>query len=108
MKKNNNHTTIIIAVFTIVTVLIWIAADIYHISVSSTIPEDMKQVIAPFNPNLDTQIFDELKNKKNTSEFSGSSATSSSFETQPSALPQITPTTPVSTESSTTSSGQNP
>lgn len=84
MKKNNN-TSILIAIFTIITTLIWIASSIYHISISSTIPEDMKQVILPFNPNLDTKIFEELKTKKDPSDFTGAPISSESAQISPSA-----------------------
>lgn len=92
MKKNNNKS-IIIAIFTIITTIIWIGSNIYHISVNSTISEDMKQVIAPFNPNLDTKIFGELKTKKDLSEFSEKNAASFSGEISPTLAPTETPAT---------------
>lgn len=84
MKKNNS-TSIVIAIFTIITTLIWIGSNIYHISMTSTIPEDMKQVVLPFDPSLDTKIFEELKTKKDPADFRGAPISSESAQISPSA-----------------------
>lgn len=104
MKKNNQN--LYFAIFTILTILIWIGADLYHISLTSTIPENMKRVIAPFNPNLDLTVIENLKKKRNPSEFEISTSTA---EIAPSATPTISsiasptatiiPTVPTSTNS---------
>lgn len=100
MKKNNQLT--VVAIFTIITILIWIGTDLYHISVNSTIPEDMKQIVIPINPNLDTKIFEDLRSKKDPADFT--SGTGVSSVSSPSAqIPVVvlpTPTTqPISTNS---------
>ncbi len=84
MKKNNQN--LYLAIFTIITILIWIGADLYHISLTSTIPENMKRAIAPFNPNLDLTVIKNIKEKKNPSEFEISTPAA---EIAPSATPTI-------------------
>lgn len=99
MKKNNQ--LILLAIFTIFTIIIWIASDLYHISITSTIPEDMKQLVVPLNPTLDTKIFDELRSKKNPADFvSGHDTLSTSSPSAQLQTESITPTTgPISTDS---------
>jgi hypothetical protein len=99
MKKNNQ--LIFVAIFTIVTILIWIGADLYHISVNSTIPEDMKQIVIPINPTLDTKIFEELRSKKDPADFI--SGTEVSSISSPSAEIQVVPPTPTTAPISTNS-----
>lgn len=96
MKKNNQLTSL--AIFTIFTIIIWIVSDLYHISSTSTIPHDMKQLVVPINPTLDTKIFEELRGKKNPVEFAEGKEVSIS---SPSAEIQNTSETltPISTNS---------
>lgn len=95
MKKNNQN--IIIAVVTILTIIIWIAGNLYHISVTSTVPEDIQKTLAPFNPNLDVDFLQSLKNKKQVSQFAVSQ-TASSESAQPTTTPIIT-STPIASPS---------
>jgi hypothetical protein len=99
--KNNNQN-IYFAIFVIFTILIWIGADLYHISLTSTIPENMKRVIAPFNPKLDLAVIESIKEKKNPSEFEISTSTA---EIAPSATPTISFIIPPTAVPTSTDSG---
>jgi hypothetical protein len=47
-----------------VVVIFWIGLNIYHNSVSSTIPPALNIQIKPINPTFDSKIIDKLKNRK--------------------------------------------
>lgn len=68
MKNNKQNLTLVI--ITIITIIIWIGTNLYHISVTSTIPEDVRQTVSPFDPRIDTAVFETLKKKKNVDELS--------------------------------------
>lgn len=55
---------LIIAVFTFVTVVVWIAADIHHAVVTSQITEVQAQLILPLNPKLDNVTIDIINSRK--------------------------------------------
>jgi hypothetical protein len=67
--KNDNKNIYIIGM-TIFVIIIWIASDIYHIAVTSTIPTDVRSTITPFDPKLDLKIFEKLRAKKDPDQFS--------------------------------------
>jgi len=67
--KNKNQN-LIIAIFTIFVIIVWIASNLHHIAISSTIPEEIKQVITPFDPTIDEKIFEMIKQKKGVNDFS--------------------------------------
>ncbi len=73
--KNNNF--LYLGIFTFFTVAAWVGFDLYHISISSTIPENMKQDVVPLNPALDLKIFKNIKEKKKPAEFAEGSASAS-------------------------------
>lgn len=61
MKKNYDH--IILSMMTLLTVLAWIAFEVYHIAVTSTITEAQEQLITPLEPKLDTAGIDSIKSR---------------------------------------------
>lgn len=90
MKKDKQSIFLIVA--TIITVIIWIGSNLYHIAVTSTVPEDIQETIAPFNPKIDKSIFETIRNKKEVSQFVVAppvSTTSSSPTNSPTVQPTI-------------------
>jgi hypothetical protein len=69
-----------------IVIVFWIGLTIYHNSVSSTIPPALNIQIRPINPNFDSKVITELKNRKEiTPMFEAPGVTQSS----PSAIPVI-------------------
>ena len=54
---------IILLVSAVFLVIAWIIFNIYHNSVISTTPEDLKKEIVPISPTFDQSIIDELKSR---------------------------------------------
>lgn len=55
--------TLIIAILTFCTVVLWIFFDAYHTYKTSTIPKELKEEIKEFDPKLDTKVIEELKKR---------------------------------------------
>lgn len=50
-----------IAVFTLLTVMAWIAFDVYHAAVSSTTTEVEEQLVAPLEPKLNAKTIERIQ-----------------------------------------------
>lgn len=98
MKKSHDNSTIAIAAFTIFTILLWVGFDIYHIKLTSTIPENLKKVVLPLNPTLDTKTFKLVLDKKTFDKFEKSSSASSLIQI-PTPSPSIASESSAATES---------
>jgi hypothetical protein len=64
MKKTRiSKDTLVFAVFTLITVFVWMATDIYRALNKSRIPKILSQQIAPLNPRVDRVALDQLESK---------------------------------------------
>jgi hypothetical protein len=63
-KYTTRIRIIIIGYVTLITGTFWIASELYHQYVSSTLSEEAKAQISSFNPQLQTRILDELAEKR--------------------------------------------
>jgi hypothetical protein len=70
--KNDKRNYLIIGL-TIVMIVIWIASNLYHIAVTSTVPDNLRETITPFDPQIDMKTIERLRSKKSPEEFSVSS-----------------------------------
>lgn len=57
----SNKQTLLLSIFTFLTVLAWIAFDVYHAVTTSTITPVQQELIKPLTPRFDTQVILELK-----------------------------------------------
>ena len=55
---------LVIAIFTFITVLVWIVSDVYHAVVTSQITEIQAQLILPLNPKIDQIAIDNIRTRK--------------------------------------------
>jgi hypothetical protein len=79
----NKHDLLIILIPTFICVIAWIGFNIYHSAVTSTIsPAEISQ-ISPINPDFDTKIISQLKNRERVEPF---------FQATPSSKVLPTPT----------------
>ncbi|RJR14573.1 hypothetical protein C4579_04735 [Candidatus Microgenomates bacterium] len=53
-----------IAVFSFLTVFVWIVAGVYHSVVTSQITEVQAQLIKPLNPTIDQTTIDMVRRRK--------------------------------------------
>lgn len=63
MKKDKNPNYIRIGIFTVITTLCWIFFSAYRTLTSNPAPTLSEQVLAPFNPNLDTAKIDDMESR---------------------------------------------
>lgn len=61
MKRQKDF--LILAILTLLTVIAWIVFDVYHSYVVSTITPAMERKIKPFDPEIDVQVIQSLKEK---------------------------------------------
>ena len=59
----NSRDSLILAVLTFITVIVWIASDIYHASVTSTLTDVEKKLMVPLDPSFDQQVINKLKER---------------------------------------------
>lgn len=99
MKRQREIIILAISIFLVS--IAWIGFDIYHNIVTSTISEPLQQAITDINPNFDTTVITQLKQRTYTDPiyFQGTASTSAKEQpATPSATitkqpsPSITPT----------------
>jgi hypothetical protein len=49
-----------ILIFTLITVVVWIVADIIHAQPKTPVSPEVYQLMEPIDPKFDTQVIDEL------------------------------------------------
>lgn len=59
--KQKEILMIIISAF--ILVVFWIGFNIYHGTITSTVPQSVNEQIAPINPNFDDKIIEKLKKR---------------------------------------------
>ena len=57
---NRNLATVLLLTF--ITIVIWVAFQIFKTTTESTIPTPTQKQIEPLNPSLDKKVLEELKN----------------------------------------------
>lgn len=57
----SSKQTLFLSIFTFMTVVAWIAFDIYHAAVTSTITSVQEKLIKPLEPKFDREVILELK-----------------------------------------------
>ncbi len=57
----SNNQTLFLSIFTFLTVLAWIAFDVYHAGTVSTITSVQQELIKPLEPRFDMTVISELK-----------------------------------------------
>lgn len=59
-----NKDLLVVAIFTLITVMAWIVFDVYHAAVTSTITQVQEQLITPLDPEFDQQAINGLKARR--------------------------------------------
>lgn len=57
--------TLLLSILTLVTSLAWIAFDVYHASVDTTIAPDVEQRLVPITPRFDRQLLQKINQREN-------------------------------------------
>lgn len=52
---------LIIAIFTLITVMAWIAFDVYHAGIANNITTTEERMMTPLNPDFDDQTITNLQ-----------------------------------------------
>lgn len=52
---------LIVAIFTLITVMAWIAFDVYHAGIANNITTTEERLMTPLNPNFDDQVISNLQ-----------------------------------------------
>lgn len=92
-------------------VFFWVIFNIYHSSVTSTIPETISLQIIPISPVFDKKAIDDIKNRQEISPLYelSSQVSPSPQASRPASIQQITPTpspTLQTSENQSSSGGQ--
>jgi len=64
MKKESDQDLLLIAVFTFITVVLWIYFELVRTTKTSTNTSTVNQLIVPLTPKLDTDTLNILTTKK--------------------------------------------
>jgi len=59
----SNKEILFLSIFTFLTVVAWIAFDVYHSATASTITPIQQELIRPLTPSFDTEVILKLKGK---------------------------------------------
>lgn len=57
----SSRQSLFLSIFTFLTVIAWIAFDVYHAGVTSTITPVQQELIKPLEPKFDKEALSELK-----------------------------------------------
>ncbi|MBI4058194.1 hypothetical protein HY408_00335 [Candidatus Gottesmanbacteria bacterium] len=55
---------VIISLLTVITMIAWIAFEVHHVSVTSTITTVEQRLIAPLNPKLSPTALEKIRERK--------------------------------------------
>lgn len=85
MKKIKAQKDILyVSISCFVVVAVWVATNIYHANVTSTIEPDLQTQIVPINPTFDESTIQKIKSRKKILPVFESKASSSEAELTPS------------------------
>ena len=60
----NDRDIVIIAIFTFITVLMWVTFELIKTVKTTTVTTTVAQIITPLNPKIDSAIFQDLESRK--------------------------------------------
>jgi len=60
---DSDRDLLFIALFTFLTVSLWIFFELVKTTKTTTIPQTVERIITPLSPTLDTDVFDLLKSR---------------------------------------------
>lgn len=63
MKKKQKPFIVKLAIFTVITSIVWVAFDVYRAFTSKPNPDVSAEILSPINPILDKEILDILSKK---------------------------------------------
>ena len=61
LEESMNKNLIPILFLTLITIVVWVAFQVFKITTSSTIPKPTQNQIQELDPNLDTSVFEDLE-----------------------------------------------
>lgn len=61
MNFRQGKSGLILSILTLITVILWVAVEVYHALSRSTIPKVTQEQLTPLDPRLNREIIDELK-----------------------------------------------
>ena len=62
--QHNDRDILLVSVFTFLTILSWILFELIKTVKTTTVTASVQQVIIPMSPNIDTNIFTVLKERR--------------------------------------------
>lgn len=62
-KRKKLPSLVTIAILTMITVVFWTGLEIYRALTTAPTPDVPTQILAPINPNLDSQVLNRLQNR---------------------------------------------
>ncbi len=99
-KKLKTPTLVTTAVLTLITVIFWVAFEVYRTITHKPPPVVPEEIILPLNPTLDQNILNGLSKRINLGESEVGNLTAENQTPTPVPTPEVTEA-PVATESAT-------
>lgn len=65
---------LLLSFLTFITAIAWIVFDVYHASVTSTIPQEVETQLAPVTPKFDTEVIEKIRRRENIEPFGSENA----------------------------------
>lgn len=62
--KKDSQRNLVLSILTLITVIVWVGFEVYHAATKSNVKPEVRNLLAPVNPKLNTEILDQLKDKK--------------------------------------------
>lgn len=61
---NNDRDLLVVAVFTTLTVFLWIFFELIKTTKTSTVSQPLQQIVSPFTSNIDVDVLGQLESRK--------------------------------------------
>jgi len=82
----NQKDALLLSITTFITIVAWIGFNIYHATVTSTIPESLQKKVQPIEGKFDTEVIESVKKRQKVQPVSvPPAATESAILTTPKA-----------------------
>jgi hypothetical protein len=66
-KKRISQQALHLAILTLITVLVWAGFEIYRAYTKTTVALEVRELLAPLNPNLETELMENFKHQREIS-----------------------------------------
>lgn len=88
----NQKDAFLLSITTLLTIIAWVGSNIYHASVTSTVPDSLERSVKPIEGKFDTEVIDSIKKRQKVQPVSQLIQSTPSATPTPSLSPSPTST----------------